>query len=52
MQKPWGSVPTAWRHYKAGKIPYPTQQLPTGTVIIANIDQYASSRKAHNQVWT
>ena len=25
---------TAWRHYKAGKIPYPTQQLPTGTVIV------------------
>jgi predicted site-specific integrase-resolvase len=25
---------TAWRHYKAGKIPYPTSQLPTGTVIV------------------
>ncbi|MCC5618197.1 IS607 family transposase [Nostoc sp. CHAB 5836] len=25
---------TAWRHYKAGKIPYPTEQLPTGTVIV------------------
>ncbi|MCC5615205.1 recombinase family protein [Nostoc sp. CHAB 5836] len=25
---------TPWRHYKAGKIPYPTEQLPTGTVIV------------------
>ncbi|XZF64130.1 MAG: hypothetical protein ACSI46_05210 [Gloeotrichia echinulata DVL01] len=25
---------TAWRHDKAGKIPYPTEQLPTGTVIV------------------
>lgn len=25
---------TAWRHYKAGKIPHPTKQLPSGTVIV------------------
>ena len=25
---------TAWRHYKTGKIPHPTRQLPTGTVIV------------------
>lgn len=28
------SYQTAWRHYKAGKIPYPTKQLDTGTVIV------------------
>lgn len=25
---------TVWRHYKAGKIPYPTKQLATGTVLV------------------
>ncbi|KYC42695.1 hypothetical protein WA1_15245 [Scytonema hofmannii PCC 7110] len=25
------SYQTAWRHFKAGKIPYPTKQLDTGT---------------------
>lgn len=25
---------TAWRHYKAGKIPYPTKQLHTGRVLV------------------
>lgn len=25
---------TAWRMYKAGKIPHKTEQLPTGTIII------------------
>ena len=24
----------AWRMYKAGKIPYKTEQLPTGTIIV------------------
>jgi putative resolvase len=28
------SYQTAWRHYKAGKIPYPTKQLASGTVIV------------------
>jgi len=28
------SYQTAWRHFKAGKIPYPTHQLDTGTVIV------------------
>lgn len=28
------SYQTAWRHFKAGKIPYPTQQLDSGTVIV------------------
>jgi putative resolvase len=28
------SYQTAWRHFKAGKIPYPTKQLDTGTVIV------------------
>lgn len=25
---------TAWRHFKNGKIPYPTEQLPSGTVLV------------------
>ncbi|MFX1511721.1 MAG: hypothetical protein ACFFCQ_03980 [Promethearchaeota archaeon] len=25
---------TAYRMYKAGKIPHPTEQLPTGTIIV------------------
>jgi predicted site-specific integrase-resolvase len=25
---------TAWRHFQSGKIPYPTQKLPSGTVIV------------------
>jgi putative resolvase len=25
---------TVWRHYKAGKIPYPTKQLAKGTVLV------------------
>ncbi|MFX0150537.1 MAG: hypothetical protein ACFFAJ_07165 [Candidatus Hodarchaeota archaeon] len=24
----------AWKMYKAGKIPYKTEQLPTGTIIV------------------
>jgi predicted site-specific integrase-resolvase len=28
------SYQTAWRHFKAGKIPYPTRKLPSGTVIV------------------
>lgn len=28
------SYQTARRHFKAGKIPYPTRQLDTGTVIV------------------
>lgn len=28
------SYQTAWRHFKAGKIPYPTSKLPSGTVIV------------------
>jgi putative resolvase len=28
------SYQTAWRHFKLGKIPYPTQKLPSGTVIV------------------
>jgi putative resolvase len=28
------SYQTAWRHFKSGKIPYPTQKLPPGTVIV------------------
>ncbi|WP_414587219.1 IS607 family transposase [Scytonema sp. PCC 10023] len=28
------SYQTAWRHFKAGKIPYPTKQLDSGTVIV------------------
>lgn len=28
------SYQTAWRHFKAGKIPYPTRQLDSGTVIV------------------
>ncbi|MBW4590792.1 IS607 family transposase [Aetokthonos hydrillicola Thurmond2011] len=28
------SYQTAWRHFKAGKIPYPTRQLESGTVIV------------------
>lgn len=28
------SYQTAWRHFKAGKIPYPTIQLDSGTVIV------------------
>jgi putative resolvase len=25
---------TAWRHFNKGKIPYPTEQLPSGTVLV------------------
>jgi putative resolvase len=25
---------TAWRHFNQGKIPYPTEQLPSGTVLV------------------
>ncbi len=28
------SYQTAWRHFKAGKIPYPTHQLDSGTIIV------------------
>jgi len=28
------SYKTAWRMYKAGQIPYPTERLPTGTIVI------------------
>jgi putative resolvase len=28
------SYTTAWRHFKAGKIPYPTHKLPSGTIIV------------------
>jgi len=28
------SYQTAWRHFKSGKIPYPTSKLPSGTVIV------------------
>ncbi len=28
------SYKTAWRMYKAGKIPHPTEQLPTGSIIV------------------
>jgi putative resolvase len=28
------SYQTAWKHFKAGKIPYPTSKLPSGTIIV------------------
>ncbi len=28
------SYQTAWKHFKAGKIPYPTRKLPSGTIIV------------------
>ena len=36
------SYQTAWRHFKAGKIPYPTKQLESGTVIV----DYTNGAKA------
>jgi putative resolvase len=33
---------TAWRHFKNGKIPYPTEQLPSGTVLV-DFDEARSS---------
>jgi len=38
------SYKTAWRMYKAGKIPHPTEQLPTGTIIVY-ADQDSKQRK-------
>ncbi|MCM0590646.1 MAG: hypothetical protein HEQ35_16990 [Gloeotrichia echinulata IR180] len=37
---------TAWRHDKAGKIPYPTEQLPTGTVIVDDDPKKISGQSA------
>ena len=28
------SYPTAWRRFKAGKLPVPARQLPTGTILV------------------
>jgi putative resolvase len=28
------SYQTAWKHFKAGKIHYPTRKLPSGTIIV------------------
>ena len=33
------SYKTAWRMYKTGKIPHPTEQLPTGTILVYPDDQ-------------
>ena len=35
---------TAWKHYKKGLIPYPTRQLPSGTVIVEFDPTRQSSR--------
>jgi putative resolvase len=43
------SYQTAWRHYKAGKIPYPTRQLESGTVIVdynPNLDLHSVNKAA------
>lgn len=39
---------TAWRHYKTGKIPYPTRQLDSGTVIVDynGLDNSSIDKKA------
>jgi predicted site-specific integrase-resolvase len=37
------SYQTAWKHFKAGKIPYPTRKLPSGTIIV---DYYQKSTEA------
>ena len=39
------SYQTAWRHFKAGKIPYPTYQLDSGTIIVA-FDPRTSTNKS------
>ncbi|NJS16658.1 MAG: IS607 family transposase [Nostocaceae cyanobacterium CSU_2_110] len=43
------SYQTAWRHYKAGKIAYPTRQLESGTVIVdynPNLDLKTANKAA------
>lgn len=43
------SYQTAWRHFKAGKIPYPTKQLSSGTVIVdynPNLDRDMAGKAA------
>ncbi len=41
------SYQTAWRHFKAGKIPYPTRQLDSGTVIVDYEDRTAKKKAAN-----
>lgn len=36
---------TAWRHFKKGKIPYRTEQLPSGTVLVDYDELHCSDRK-------
>jgi predicted site-specific integrase-resolvase len=42
------SYKTAWKMYKTGKIPHPTEQLPIGTILVYpdNREESRSSRKA------
>lgn len=43
------SYHTAWRHFKQGKIPYPTKQLKTGTVIVEFDPSKADNPRTHNK---
>lgn len=43
---------TAWRHYKAGKIPYPTQQLHSGTVLVDYSPETLTEIKGHVAIYS
>ncbi|MBA3920751.1 MAG: IS607 family transposase [Nostocaceae cyanobacterium] len=40
---------TAWKHYKNGLIPYPTRQLPSGSVIVDFDPRKESGQKTFNK---
>jgi putative resolvase len=43
---------TAWRHYKAGKIPYPTKQLHTGTVLVDYTEDKPLKAKGYAAIYS
>lgn len=42
---------TAWRHFKKGKIPYPTEQLPSGTVLVDYDESRSAESKGHAAIY-
>jgi putative resolvase len=45
------SYQTAWRHLKSGKIPDPTQKLPSGTVIVDYVQDSSIAMKGNAAIY-
>jgi putative resolvase len=45
------SYQTAWRRFKSGKIPYPTQKLPSGTVIVDYVQDSSIAMRGNAAIY-